>query len=422
MCSARGCVKNFPHQINDLEKLTAALGVAEALIGAGANYYDGAGATLGDALAHAGIYGFRDKTLTVLQALQIEGQKPLGDQGSRTAGRDIRHFFELAQLIVPGPALTQLAKDILAGSGNLPLRNALWREAMLAVELGAAGHKSHPYRILLRLTADRPGLEIRKLMLALEADNDGPGEYQRILNLADMPFDQARAAINASIASARNAVKILPGIAEQVGDVKRAGGYVYPVSYLGVSEDSLMEQETPPDYSMSHPAAPTALDPANIAPIPNFATAGAVNVDLAAAIELRSRRIIEHQKTVTSLAQHFASFGYATYANPYDCLAHRDQIGGILAEVKTLDGSKADERRQSEKALGQLRGYAYYSVQPQLKTPKLREVAAYSAPPSDSVPFMAANDVYSAWRDNGQWKVADFQGNISNLLPDALLA
>jgi hypothetical protein len=414
-------VKNFPHQFNDLTKLTAALGVAQVLIAGNQQYNDDA--VFGAALANGGIYTFQNRALTVAQNLAQEAQKPASSQGFQTAARDVRRFFALADLVRAMPALSQLGSDILAAAGNVSLRNALWREAMLQVALtDADGNSSHPFRILLDLVADRPGIETPKLLLALEARDDSPAEYARILGLADLPFDQIVASVGVGVANARNAVKILPGIAEQVGEIKRVGGRAYPVSHLGVSEDSLIEQETPLEYSASQAAAPTALDPANIAPIPNFAAVGAVNVDLKAAIQLRNRRIIEHQQAVTSIAQLFASFGYTTYANPYDCLAHRDQIGGILVEVKTLDGSKADERRQSEKALGQLRGYAYYSVPTQLKSPKLLEVAAYSAPPAGSVPFMAANNVCCAWRDNGQWLVADLQGNISNFLPDALLA
>jgi hypothetical protein len=414
-------VKNFPHQFNDLDKLTAALSLAQVLVAENQHYNDDV--VFGAALVNAGIYTFRNKALTVAQNLAQEALKAASSQGFQTAARDVRRFFALADLVRVVPALSQLGNDIIASAGNAPLRNALWREAMLQLGLtDALGNTSHPYRILLRLVADRPGIETFKLLLALEARDDGPPEYARILGLADLPFDQIVAAVGIGVANARNAVKVLPGIAEQVGDIKRDGGRAYPLSHSGVSEDSLIEQETPPDFAASQPAAPMALDPANIAPIPNFAAADAVNVDLAAAIQLRNRRIVEHQQTVVSIAQLFDSFGYTTYANPYDCLAHRDQVGGILVEVKTLDGSKADERRQSQKALGQLRGYAYYSVQPQLRAPKLLEVAAYSAPPSDSVPFMGVNEVYSAWRDNGQWKVADLQGNISNFLPDVLLA
>lgn len=421
MLGVGGSVKNFPHQFNDLTKLTAALGVAQVLI-AGHQHYDD-DVVFGAALANAGIYTFRNKALTVAQNLAQEALKPASTQGFQTAARDVRRFFTLANLVSDIPVLSQLGNDIIAAAAIVPLRNALWREAMLQLALtDSDGNTSHPYRLLLRLVADRPGIETFKLLLALEARDDSPDEYARILGLADLPFDQIVAAVGVGDANARNAVKILPGIAEQLGDIKRQAARAYPISHAGVSEDSLIEQETPPDYSASQPGAPIALDPANIAPIPNFAAAGAVNVDLAAAIQLRNRRIVEHQQTVTSIAQHFVSFGYTTYANPYDCLAHRDQIGGIIVEVKTLDGSKADERRQSEKALGQLRGYTYYSVQPQLKVPKLLEVAAYSARPSDSVPFMAANDVYSAWRDDGEWVVANLQGNISNFSPDALLA
>lgn len=415
-------MKNFPHQFNKLDKLTAALGVAQTLIGAAAPYNDATGGTFGDALVQAGVYGFRDKTLSPAAALALEAQKPIRSQGSRTAGRDIRHFFELAGLVEQGPALTALGSDILAAGNNQVLRNALWREAMLRTVLHESGAPSHPYRILLRLVADRPGIEKRKLMLAFEAVNDGDAEYQRMLNLADSQFDQILVATGATGSSAKNAVKILPSIAEQVGDIRTVNGRSYAVVHAGFSEDSLLEPETPADYESSAPGAATAFTPNNIAPIPNFAAAGPVNIDLAAAIALRNRRIVEHHNAVASIAAVFAAEGYTTFARPYDCLGYRAAAGGVLVEVKTLDGTRSDERRQAEKALGQLKGYKHYSVAAANKAPNFAEVVAYSAPPSETIGFMAANEIHSAWRQGYQWVIADLQGNISNFSPDALLA
>lgn len=414
-------MKNFPHQFNDLTKLTAALGVAQALIAANQQYDDDG--VFGTALANAGIYTFRDRALTVAQNLAQEAQKPASSQGFRTAARDVRRFFALADVVRPAAALSQRGQDILAAAGNVPLRNALWREAMLRLPLAdAAGNISHPYRLLFRLVADRPGIETAKLLLALEARDDTPAEYVRILGLADTSFDQIVAAIGISVANARNAVKILPGIAEQVGDISRVGNHAHLAEALTATEDALADETPTQEYEKTSPLAPIEIAPDDIAPIPIFGDVNANNVDLTASIEIRRRRIIEHQKAVVSIAQVLGQSGYQTYANPYDCLGFRDGNGGILVEVKTLDGTRSDERRQAEKALGQLRGYGFFSVPAAMKAPKLVDVVAYSAPPADSVPFMAANDVCSAWRDGDQWVVADLQGTISKFSPDALLA
>ena len=92
---------------------------------------------------------------------------------------------------------------------------------MLALALpDQHGRVSHPYRILLRLVSDNPGIEIRKLMLAFEARDDSAAEYERVTDLIGMDFLALRQAIGVEQASAANAVKILPSIAVQVGDIR----------------------------------------------------------------------------------------------------------------------------------------------------------------------------------------------------------
>ncbi|MBK7971717.1 MAG: hypothetical protein IPK08_23800 [Bacteroidetes bacterium] len=78
-----------------------------------------------------------------------------------------------------------------------------------------------PYRILLKLTQDKPGIETSKLMLALEAENDSQEEYERILALSELEFISILEEINISEHQARNAVKILPSFAVQAGDIRK---------------------------------------------------------------------------------------------------------------------------------------------------------------------------------------------------------
>jgi hypothetical protein len=142
---------------------------------------------------------------------------------------------------------------------------------------------------------------------------------------------------------------------------------------------------------------------------------------LAGAIEIRKRRTIAHHGAVVSFAKLLAAHGYTTYENPYDCLGYKNRKGGILAEVKTLDGSRPDERRQAEKALGQLKGYKYFNVVDNLQRPRLIEVAAFSDKPDKStIDFMKENGVQPAWLQESQWLTTDRSGNGTNLLPDAL--
>jgi hypothetical protein len=414
-------LKNFPHQVSDLTKLTAALGVANVLLGAGNTYQDDG--VFGQALAKVGVYTFRNKSLSFSQNIKAEIAKPIGSQGLRTAARDIRRFFALAGL-VQGSAVSRRGSDILDAAGQLSLRNALWRDALLRLALpDANGNVSHPYRILLRLIADRSGIETSHLLLALEAKDDSPSEYARVLKLANLSFSKIVARINVGEANARNAVKLLPSIAEQVGDISRFNYRAYLRARGTATEDSLSDIDGGTEFEKTEPSDPVEVAPENIAPIPAFENAAASLVDLSASIEIRKLRTKQHQETVVTLAQILGSAGFKTFANPYDCLGHKGKTGGILLEVKTLDGTRGDERRQSEKALGQLKGYRYFSVPSKMQAPKFIEIVGFSGSPSKAtIAFLRESAVCCCWQDNDQWLASDLAGKIANFSPVALLS
>ncbi|WP_333899944.1 hypothetical protein [Agrobacterium pusense] len=410
-------MKNFPHQFNDLGKLTGALNVLSVLQGAKQSVADDG--VFGEGLANAGIYTFRGIG-SVANRLAAEKLKPTGNQGFRTAAREMRRFFAVANLINGQYLLTPRGKAIVDSGGNIALRNALWREAMLQMALTG----SHPYRILLRLVADHPtGLEINKLLLAFEATDDSEAEYARILALSKLPFTKIVANLGIGEANAANAVKILPAIAEQVGDIRRHGGRAYLHNQALTTEDDILDVVDTKTYEKTDPTNPVEVDPDNISPVPNFGATPPSPVDLAAAIELRKKRTIEHHTAVISIAKLLASDGFKTYERPFDCLGVRNGLGSLLIEVKTLDGTRSDERKQSEKALGQIKGYAYYNVPAAMKAPKLIEIVAYGDVPSKpTIDFMRANSIRSVWLEDDHWLTADDTGNTVNLSPGLLLS
>jgi hypothetical protein len=414
-------VKNFPHQFNDLTTLTAALNVASVIIGKGDDFNDDG--IFGEALAYARVYNFRGKVPSIRQKISEEKTKKQANQGFRTAARDIRRFFVISGLIQEKNGslrFTKLGKDILGTQGNEFLRNALWREAMLQMPLETNGAISHPYRILLKLVADNPAIETPKLMLALEATDDSDAEYARLMGLAKKTLGEIINTLGVSEPNAKNAVKILPAIAEQVGDIQRRQGRVIPRRLIISTEDSVAER-IEAEEQITEPKQPKAVRPDDMAVVPNFKAGVIELVDLAGAIEIRKRRTIAHHGAVVSFAKLLAAHGYTTYENPYDCLGYKNRKGGILAEVKTLDGSRPDERRQAEKALGQLKGYKYFNVVDNLQRPRLIEVAAFSDKPDKStIDFMKENGVQPAWLQESQWLTTDRSGNGTNLLPDAL--
>ncbi|MCB1471238.1 MAG: hypothetical protein KDK08_29640, partial [Rhizobiaceae bacterium] len=211
-------MKNFPHQFANIDRLTAALRTAVDTINAGREF--GRDDVFGPDLARSGVYTFRgDGDLE--ENLAAEALKPRASRGTETAAREMRRFLILAGFIDHDEisdtyVLTPKGNELLA-TDNPTVISALWREAMLALELeDAEGNKSHPYRTLLRLVSDNPGIDNYKLMLAFENRDDSDAEYTRISNLLDLDFNQLIHAIGVGESKARNAVKILPSIADQV--------------------------------------------------------------------------------------------------------------------------------------------------------------------------------------------------------------
>jgi hypothetical protein len=171
-------MKNFPHQFNDLEKLSNALAVAKQLIHNNTPLTD---ENFGEQLTREGIYTYRDKTLSIGQFLQREKQKPKSNRGYLTVSRDIRRFLELLGFIVvldsdKNSRLTTIGKQLLTAISVEQARQ-LWKNALLQLGLeGTDEEISHPYRILLKIVNTFPGVETTKLMLALEAKNDSEEE------------------------------------------------------------------------------------------------------------------------------------------------------------------------------------------------------------------------------------------------------
>lgn len=215
-------MKNFPHQFNDLTKLYNALEVIQELAKQSIPLTD---ENFGEMLTRSEIYTYRDKSLTVEKYLANEKLKPLANRGYLTVARDIRRFFELLDFIEIDEnktvKLKPLAHRLLEEDSNDKKRE-LWKKGFLQLKLSSSdGRTSHPYLILLRLIENKKKIETAKLMLALEAEDDTEEEFNRILDLSERSIPEIIEYIGTTESMARNAVKILPGIAQQLGDIKR---------------------------------------------------------------------------------------------------------------------------------------------------------------------------------------------------------
>jgi hypothetical protein len=392
-------LKNFPNQLANLDKLTAALSVADDLLGAG-------GSLAGNAT------DFGDQ----LNDAEVLGGTPISNAAS---ARGLRNFFTQAGLITPGPHwsnVTQLGSDLIA-SADIPTRNAFWRVAMLQLELDG----SHPYRILLRLIADRPGIETYKLLLALEAADDSETEYARVLGLTDLSRVELLAQLDISDQQAANAIKVIPRIALQIGDIRRTENHNNFLVNAPPAATEASFSTSWENFEKSEITTPVAVDASEIAPIPDFTGVVPIAGDLASAVAIRQHRTIIHQRSTASIAHVLQGAGYALFRHPYDCLAFKSGTGSVLIEVKTLDGSRSDERLQTEKALGQLRGYKFFNVLAAMKAPEIIEIIAYSSRPSpNTISFLNENTVHAAWQQDDVWYVANLAGQVTVLSVDDL--
>ncbi|MBL7961657.1 hypothetical protein JNL27_15595, partial [bacterium] len=353
-------MKNFPHQFNDLDKLYKALSVVKQLIDSGTPLTD---ENFGEQLTRHEIYTYRDRGLSVDEFLEREQEKPTSNRGYLTVSRDIHRFFELLGFVIVFPdklARLSPAANQLLQAPSMDLQIPLWKNAMLQLGLeGTDGEISHPYRILLRITNVFPGIDTSKLMLALEAENDSEEEFERISNLERKTIDEIIHDTGTTESMAANAVKILPGIAEQLGDIERINNKAYPKGLLLITEDEITTEELQePTGGARRVSSFRQTSSGDIARDPNLSVISSVSIDLTQAIKIRQKRLVEHQDIVRLLAAHNERYGLELYEGKFDCLATKEDTA-MLFEVKTILESFADVEKQTIKGVGQLKYYKF---------------------------------------------------------------
>lgn len=402
-------MKNFPHQFNDLEKLFNALAVARQLIIKQTPLTDD---NFGEQLTKEGIYTYRNKSLSIEEFLAEEQKKPASNRGYLTVSRDIRRFFELLGFITvfhdKTAKLSPAANQLLLTKSESE-RKEVWKNALLQLGLeGTDGEVSHPYRILLKLVNTFQGIETPKLMLALEAENDSEEEFERISNLAQLPITQIIADTGTSESMAANAVKILPGIAEQLGDIERVNSRAYPIGQLVITEDEITTEEQP---TRKAKATYRETDLEGIAKDPNLNAVTSVSIDLAEAIRIRQRRLAEHQEIVRLLAELNARHGFKLYEGKFDCLATKSDKA-LLYEVKTILPTASDEEKQTVKGVGQLKYYKFSIVHKEMGYTKIKELLVFSSKPDNGIiEFCSAENILVVWRTNATFQIYNTQTN-----------
>lgn len=427
-------MKGFPNQVADLGKLAKAMRCVVQLTDRGEQAKDDG--VFGQALVRAGVAGTGHTPMPVEDYIRQQLTKASSNQSFRTTARGLRELFRLlgfiddsGDVVVVSDLGRQAAAfaDQAMGADQI----AFWRRAIRNMtHVGDDNTPSHPYQVLLRLVARKPGITRAKCALALEAKDDSVAELDRIVALADLPDGDILRRIEVTKSNWDNAKKVLPKFAEQLQDVVRTGHSFVIADAPGRAAVGAAEAPPArgrvrlPRLAGAHaPRTSRAVTPNTIGRAGTLETfdegEAPPAVDpaaAAAAVRTRLDRLRRHNLLVQRLARRFAAAGARLYEDPFDVLGIIEEIG-ILAEVKTLDGTAEDERDRVREALSQLLYYEAFLIGPVAGEASIRKVACFehriTAAHSE---WLNRQGIAVVWQDGdrfvGDGLAVDFLGQI----------
>lgn len=126
--------------------------------------------------------------------------------------------------------------------------------------------------------------------------------------------------------------------------------------------------------------------------------------DLSSGIAVRKKRTERHQEIVKMLARDLERASYALFENPIDCLATKDGSDTLLFEIKTLDGTVADERKQVVKAFSQVCYYEKFHLSEETKS-NVKKIVLFEKKISDEhVDFLDEFNIEVMWIEGTEFK------------------
>lgn len=404
-------IRNFPHQINSIQKLHGALECASELLSLGQDISDDA--VFGYALARKGVYAFQMNEGQDLEArIKVEQQKPESSQGARTSARDLRRTLKIFGLIEQAEGTWYLAARgtrIIDLGFNLenPEYRALWQDAILQVGLDdGSGAVLSPAKMMLDVISKAPGVEKKWLALVLAAEQDSEAEVGSIVaSIRSNDFRVAVEATGSTEFQAANAVKILPSLLQQVSLIEIKDGRCY-LQRVGEEinrgdREVVASSRTPTTRARRGRTLRAALlsdirEAINRQNSTGQETVVSVERQLLT-IERRERRYKAHQQALAIAAEALDSDNLDEIKfteDSFDLLAKKArQI--LLIEVKTI--GKRDELHQARLALGQLLFYDYFDVRPLYgeDTTTIHAVVFDNEPGEEIREFLLHNNVFT---------------------------
>lgn len=382
-------MRNFPHQVNRIEKLRGALQVCADIIAAGRD--PGDDGEFGFQVARSGIYTFRGLATARPQDIEAvitrERLKPLANQGPRTFARDLRRTLTLLGFLQEDVdqgtwSITPSGQTLLALPDPPDAESArIWTRHLLDLALSdnlANGGISHPASNMLRLVARNPGIEKSRLAFALEMHDDSEGELLRAEQLIAVDFNTALRSINASAYQAANAVKILPSLLEQLRLMGTDGGCLLTAQgtqALGIA----LPNETRREFGLRNPRPGKVITHSTQVPSHTYSPGHPATTDeqLHAALVLQERTQA-HQELVRRIIDKLAvPTIIRTSEDSFDILVIFTNRQ-LLVEAKTI---REDGLIQARIALGQLFFYEYFDVSLIAPGLAIQKVAAFDAEP-----------------------------------------
>ena len=421
-------MKGFPNQIAELEKLARGMHTLAQLVDRRARAKDYG--VFGEALVRDGVLGTGHTPRPIEDYIREQRTKSPDRQSFQTSARGLRELFRLLDFIDdsgPNIVITPLGRQA-AAYASVPMdatQTKFWRRAIRAIRhYGGDAEASHPYQVLLRLVARKPGITRAMCALALEAKNDSDDELDRIWELASRPEEGALHAAGVSKANWDNAKKVLPKFAEQLGDVIKIGQEFWMADAPGRAADAGLGVQAAGSGRTAGPGAPRS---ARVVTADTIARAGmeerfddtAVPIGIdpaaaAAAVAARLDRLRRHNLLVRALADRLGGEGHQLFEDPFDLLALIGRLA-ILSEVKTLDGSADDERERVRDSLSQLLYYEAFVTRPVASGSIVRKVACFERPISNEHrQWLNDSNIAVIWREGGR-----FRGDV---LAEAFLA
>ena len=414
-------MKGFPNQVAELAKVTTGMKCLLDLVEAGENARDDG--VFGPELVRVGVAGRGHRPTPIEDYIRHQLTKKPSGQSFRTTARGLRELYRLLGFIDDAGGavhVNDLGREAaaFADSETNDEQVRFWRRVLRDMTYTDGRGVSHPYQMLLRLVARKPGISRAKCALALEAIDDSDEELQRLLELSDLPEPQIRLRIGATESNWNNAKKVLPKFAEQLRDVIRTGGrdptYVL-ADAPGRAAEGRAEPPTETDPTRASGGAraprsarqvtPATIGQAGIAErSPEFAEPPEADpAKVAEGRRQRADRLRRHNLLVREFARRLGDAGARLFEDPFDILGLLAGAG-ILIEVKTLDGTPENQRERVRDALSQLLYYEAFVTRPIAGETPIRKIALFEQRLTDPHrEFLNTNSIATVWKQEARF-------------------